>query len=197
MISIQTVFVVISTVLALVSGPSYVSDILKGRAKPQRATFLIFTLLSAIAFYGQLKLGARLPLIFTGMDVFGSLAVFLLSLKYGVSGFSRADKYAISVATVGVVISAIANQPTLAIVGVITADLAAMYLTLRKTYLKPETEPYRSWIMFGFAAVFSALSSKHYTFALLLYPLYIALATFAIPLCKYLGTRRQNSALQQ
>ncbi len=186
-------FAVISTILVLVSGPSYVSDILKGKAKPQRTTFLIFTLLSAIAFYGQLRLGGTLSLIFTGMDVLGSLGVFLLSLKYGVSGFSRHDKYAMAMALVGLIISIVVKAPVLAILGVLLADIAAMYLTLRKTYLNPETEPYVSWILFGSAAVFSALSIEHYTFGLLLYPVYIALATFAIPLIKYFGARHQAS----
>ena len=192
----RQIFAALSTILAIVSGPSYLSDILKGRAKPQRTTFFIFFMLSVIAFYGQWKLGATLSLIFTGLDVIGSLVVFLLALKFGTSGFSRKDQYALVVALIGLGVSVIAKAPVIAIIGAILADLAAMALTLHKTYLEPHTEPYISWFLFGSAAVFSALSSQHYTFGLLLYPVYIALATFAIPLSKYIGTRRLARELE-
>ena len=183
-------FALISTILTVVSGPSYVKDILQGKAKPERSTFLIFTLLSAIAFYGQLQLGAGLSLIFTGLDVLGSFGVFLLSLKYGVSGFGKQEKFAMIVALIGLVISLVAHAPLLAILGVMLADIAAMYLTLRKTFLNPDTEPYISWILFGLAAVFSGLSVQHYSFGLVVYPAYIALAAFAIPATKYFGYKR-------
>jgi len=185
----RAIFALLSAVLAVVSGPSYVSDIIHGRAKPQRATFFIFTLLSSIAFYGQLKLGAHWALVFTGLDVLGSLGVFLLAVKYGTSGFALHDRIALVVASTGLVLSFVAHSPLLAIGGVLIADVSAIALTLHKTYKDPDSEPYVSWFLFGFGAIFSALSVEHYTFALLLYPTYIALSVFAIPLAKYLGTR--------
>lgn len=176
--------------LAIVAGPSYVVDIIKGTTKPERATWFIFSVLGAIAFYGQLKLGANLSLVFSGLDSLGSFLVFVLSLKYGVSGFTRLDQYALSVASVGLIVALAVHQPVVAVCGVIVADIAGTALTLRKVYTEPASEPYSSWLLFATAGVFGTLSIRHKSFGLLLYPVYLAAANYSIAYVKLLATRQ-------
>jgi hypothetical protein len=187
-------FAAISAVLAIVAGPAYVFDIIKGTTKPERATWFIFSLLGGIAFYGQLKLGANLSLIFSGLDSLGSMLVFILSIKYGVSGLTILDRYALGVAGAGLLVSLMVHQPLFAIVGVVVADIAGTALTVRKVYFEPHSEPYSTWLLFGTAGIFGALSIRHYTFGLLVYPAYLVLANYVVAVAKYIGLRRSMSA---
>ena len=120
----KEILTIISVILILAAGPPYIFDILRKKTKPQRATWLIFTVLGLIAFISQLQLGATWSLVFLGLDVLGSLGVLILSIPYGVGGFSRLDKYSLSVAGAGVLISILAHHPVIAILGVMLADLA-------------------------------------------------------------------------
>src|SRR5258708_757111 len=118
-------FAILSGLIMLFGGPPYVIDIFKGKTKPQRTTWFIWSVQGLIAFGSQMSLGAQWSLVFAGLDAVGDLAVFLLSLKFGVGGgWRRIDVGALAIACVGLVASVVARAPLIALLGVILADFA-------------------------------------------------------------------------
>ncbi|MDB5161013.1 MAG: hypothetical protein JWO96_393 [Candidatus Saccharibacteria bacterium] len=180
---------ILSVILILAAGPPYVLDILRKKTKPQRATWLIFTVLGLIAFISQLQLGATWSLVFLGLDTLGSLAVLILSIPYGVGGFSILDKYALSVATVGVLIAILAREPIIALLGVMAADLAGALPTIHKAYIAPDSETTISWLLVGTAALLGAFTVGKMDFNLLIYPIYLTIIQYAIPIAQFVGLR--------
>lgn len=190
--NIATLFAIASGIVLLFGGPSYVTDILKGKTKPQRVTWFIWSVLGIIAFGAQLKLGAHWSLVYVGLDALGNLAVFGLSLKHGVGGWTRLDKLALSIAGLGLVISFLAHSPLIALGGVVLADAAGASLTIRKVFHAPASETPITWLALGTSALLSAFSVGRMNASLLLYPLYLMVANYGVLTAMYVGKKHTS-----
>ena len=174
-------FAILSGAVVIVGGPPYLIDILKRKTKPQRTTWFIWSVQGVIAFGSQVGLGAHWSLVFAGMNAAGNLAVFLLSLHYGVGGgWRRLDIAALVIACVGLAVSLIIKAPLIALLGVIVADFAGLVPTLRKTFLIPKSETTITWLALGTSSLLAIFSVGSWRFSLLLYPLYLAIANYAV-----------------
>jgi hypothetical protein len=187
-------FAVISAVLIVVAGPPYALDTLKGVTKPERMTWFIFSLLGVVAFISQAGLGASWSLLFSGLDTAGSCLMLLLSLKYGVGGYARRDIVALVIALGGVTAALLFKQPLLSLAGVVLADASGTALTVRKAYVQPGSETTITWLCVGTSAFFGSLAVGSWSAALLLYPAYLVVANYAVPVAQFLG-RSRHSAL--
>jgi hypothetical protein len=188
----SSIFAIISAIILIFGGPSYLTDILKGKTKPERVTWFIWSILGIIAFFSQLQLGAHWSLVYVGLDAAGNVLVFCLSLKYGVGGWARWDMTALSIASLGVLVSIIAHAPLIALSGVILADAAGAVLTIRKAYKNPGSETVITWLAIGTAALLSAFSVGRLRPVLLLYPLYLVLSSYGVLVSIRLGRRMQK-----
>ncbi|MFI5275198.1 MAG: hypothetical protein ACHQT5_00040 [Candidatus Saccharimonadales bacterium] len=185
--SLTELFGILSGTVILFGGPPYLFDILKGKTKPQRTTWFIWTFLGSIAFTSQLKLGAHWSLVYVGLNVVGNLAVFLLSLKFGTGGWRKLDVLALFIACMGVTMSFLFTNPLMALSGSIVADFAGSSLTLYKVYLDPSSETSITWFFIGTSSLFAALAVGKWDFSLLLYPAYICVATYGVLVAQWLG----------
>lgn len=170
-----------------VGGPPYLFDILRGKTKPQRITWFIWTVLGFIAFFSQVSLGAHWSLLYVGLNAAGNLAVFLLSLKFGVGGWKRLDIFALLIAGIGVAISLAAKAPLAALAGSIIADFAGAALTLYKSYFQPSTETSSTWFFAGTSSLLAAFAVGSWSFSLLLYPVYMCFATYGVLVAQWSG----------
>jgi hypothetical protein len=188
---LAAIFAVLSGIVVIIGGPPYLYDILKGRTKPERTTWFIWTVLGSIAFVTQVQLGAHWSLLFAGLNVAGNLAVFLLSIKFGVGGWKRIDIAALLIACVGLVLSFVTRSPLVALWGVIVADAAGTVPTLYKTYLMPKSETTITWLALGTSSLLAIFSVGSWKFSLLLYPVYITLSNYIVVAAQIAGTPRK------
>lgn len=180
-------FSILSALIIIAGAPPYFWDILKGKTKPQRITWFIWAVLGVIAFISQLSLHGGWSLVFIGLDALGSIAVFLLALKYGVGGWTRSDKAALVIAGIGMIVSVLARQPIIALSGVVLADISGMILTVRKTYKDPDSETTITWLFVGTSALLGALSVGKWQLGLLIYPVYLAVGNYTVLIAQLLG----------
>jgi hypothetical protein len=75
------IFAILAGLMLVAGAPPYLFDIIKGKTKPQRATWFIWGFLGVIAFISQVSLHGAWSLVFVGFDALGSVLVFFLSLK--------------------------------------------------------------------------------------------------------------------
>jgi hypothetical protein len=186
-------FAIASGLMVLIGAPFYLFDILKGKTKPERTTWLIWSIQGLIAFGAQFKLGAHWSLLYVGLEALGNIIVYLLALRFGVGGWHLRDKYALVIAAIGVIASVALKDPVLALFGVVLADFAGVALTLRKAYLDPSSETALTWFALGISSALAAASVGHWYFQLLLYPIYLSATTFAVPIAQALGLLRKKS----
>ena len=184
------IFGYISAVLSLLMVVPYVRDILYGGTRPERASWLIWTVLTSIAFFSQLAKGATDSLWLSAGQTLAVLIVLLLSTKYGVGGLTKWDIRALMAAGVGLVIWYFTNEAAYALFVIIIIDSIGTLLTVVKSYKEPETETISTFVMSGTSGVFGALAVGSLDFILLAYPFYIIVANYAIAGAILLGRRK-------
>lgn len=133
-------FAIVAALLAIVGNVPYIRDVLRGKVQPHAYTWLVWTLVSGITFLGQIAKGAGIGALPTAASEVFTLAIFLLSLRYGFKNPSFSDKVFLAVALVGLVPWFFTSDPTWSIVIVVGIDLVAFIPTLRKTWRNPGTE---------------------------------------------------------
>lgn len=136
----KELFAIIAALLAIAGNLPYLWDILKGRVQPHPYTWLVWTLVSGIVFFGQLAKGAGIGALPTAASEIFTLLIFLLSLKYGFKGITKTDMMFLAAALLGICLWILTNDPTVSVVIAVSIDLIAFIPTLRKTWKYPSTE---------------------------------------------------------
>lgn len=170
----------ISGFLGIVGLVPYIRDILLLKTKPERASWFIWLVLGGIAFASQLAKGATDSLWFVGTSTAAVLIVALLSVRYGVGGFTRRDGVALAIAGSGLVVWYFTDEAVYALFIVIAVDAIGSLLTFLKACRDPETETVSAWFLSGTAGFFALLAVGSWNPILLAYPAYIMTANYLI-----------------
>ncbi len=171
----------------------YIRDIFKGTTKPERATWLIWSVLGGIAFFSQYAEGASHSLWMTSGQTLGVLIVFALSIKYGMGGLSRRDIVSLALAGIGLLIWYLTQHAVFALIIVIFVDALGLLLTTLKTYEYPETETLSTWVLAGIAGLLGTLAVGSLDPTLLAYPVYIFLANVVMVSIILIARRRRGN----
>lgn len=169
----DTVFIIISSILAIISPVIYVKAILKGEAKPHRTTRLILLIITSLATLSLFAQHDTVAIWLALVSMLQSIVLFVLSIKHGMGGFSKMDIVCFGIALVGIVLWQTTKNPSLALYTSILADFVGMTPALVKTYRHPETEIWTYFAIDSVAALFSLLAVKIYTVQQFSYPLYL------------------------
>ena len=186
----------VSGVLLILSFLPYLKGIFKHETKPERASWLIWSILGGIAFFSQLAKGATNSLWMPGVQTIGDLLIFLLAIKYGMGGLLKRDITALSAAGISLVLWYFTNEPAVALFIAIFIDGVGALLTMIKSYEHPRTESITSWILTALGGFFGIFAVGAWNFVLLAFPLYIFVANVAIVTTIIIGRKRNPSLVR-
>lgn len=136
----KTTLAIVAALLAIVGNIPYLRDIFRGRVKPHPFTWLVWTIVSCIIFFGQVAKGAGIGALPTAASEIFTVIIFLFSLKYGFKNITRSDKVFLTIALLGIIPWVLTKDPTLSVVIAVLIDLTATLPTIRKMWRHPETE---------------------------------------------------------
>lgn len=135
---------IIASLLAVVGNVSYLKDTFRGRVRPHPYTWLVWTIVSCVTFFGQVQKGAGIGALPTGVAELFTVVIFLVSLKHLFSGtlahIRKIDTYFLIIALLGLIPWALTHDPTTSVIVVVAIDVVAFIPTLRKTWVHPESE---------------------------------------------------------
>lgn len=131
---------IIAAILAIAGNLPYIRDAFTHRVKPHPFTWLVWTIVSAIVFFGQVAKGAGIGALPAGIAELFTIIIFIFSLQYGFKYVKKSDVYFLIAALTGIIPWLIFDNPTISVIIAVTIDLIAFMPTIRKTYLHPETE---------------------------------------------------------
>ena len=186
------IFGYISGILSLLMVVPYIWDIFFKSTKPERASWFIWSVLMSIAFFTQMAKGAGNSLWLTAGQTLAVLIVFLLSIKYGVGGFSKRDIRALIAAGISLIVWYVTSDALYALILVIIIDAIGVFLTAIKTYEDPKTETLAMWLISSIASLFGMLAVGSLNYTLLLYPFYLVLANFVIVMTIIISKRKSK-----
>ena len=185
MIELVAVLGVSAGAIGIADTIPYVRDTLRGATRPHRGTWLIWGVLAVVVCLSQYADGASWSLIMGAVQAVLTCHIFVLSIRRGEGGLSPTELVMIAIASAGVVGWIVADEPLVATVCVVAADLIGAAMMVPKTYRDPESE---TLVTFAFASVGGALAAGAVgavDLSLLLYPVYYCLVNGAIALLIY------------
>ncbi len=182
---------IISALLSCFAFLPYIRDTLTGQTQPQRACWLIWSLLGSIALGSQIYEGASASLWFAAIQVGGTIVVFLLSIARGSGHFLKpGDGYVLAAAAVGMGLWMITETAVYALAITITISMLGGAVTIRKAYLAPRSETMSMWVCSCIAATFAVLSVGTLNWVLLAYPIYLLCLNGGIVVAIIMGRTR-------
>lgn len=132
--------VIIASILAIIGNVPYLIDVVKQRVKPHPYTWFVWSLVSAIAFFGQVAKGAGIGAIPTASSEIFTVLIFLFSIKHGFKNINHRDTLFFIIALLGIIPWIITKDPTLSVIIAVSIDVIAFIPSLIKTWHHPQTE---------------------------------------------------------
>ena len=175
-------FVIVGALLSLAGGLTYLTGTIKGVVKPNRVTWLIWSIVPLIAFVAQVQQGVGAQSLLTFMTSFTPLLILIASFinKESYWNLGRLDILCGVLSVCGLGLWAITAVGNAAIFFSIVADGFAAIPTIVKGYRAPETEDYRLYLLSALSAAITLLTIKTWSFEYFAWPLYILLVTLTM-----------------
>ncbi len=137
---IEIILTTIAVIFALIGNGKYLIDVVKLKTKPHPYTWLIWSIISAVVFFGQVVKGAGIGAIPTFVAEVFTVIIFLSSLKYGFKNIPKRDHYFLVASLIGLIPWALTKDPTISVIIVVIIDVIGFIPALRKTWENPESE---------------------------------------------------------
>ena len=164
---------IIAGIVSILASVPYTISIFKGITKPNRASWFIWTVVGILLFLSYKATGAHntiwVPLVYAILPAFTAI----LSIKYGIGGFSRIDIFCLIGAMLGILIWLISGTPILALISFIVIDSFGTVPTIKKAYYHPEQENTFAWALMVLANILNVIAIEEMRFSLLAYPIYL------------------------
>jgi hypothetical protein len=173
---------VLAALVGIADTIPYVRDMLGRSTRPHRGTWLIWAVLAFVVCLSQRADGASWSLIMAGTQVVLTAGIFILAIRLGTGGVSLGDTFMITVAAAGVAGWLAADEPIVATLCVVGADLIAAALMVPKTHRDPHSETLSTFALASLGGALAAGAVGVLDVSLLLYPTYYCLVNGAIAL---------------
>jgi hypothetical protein len=172
----KEIFSVIAALLAVVGNFPYLRDTLRQKTEPHAYTWLVWTLVSGVTFFGQIAAGAGVGALPTGVAWVCTFAIFLFSLRTGLKHLTFLDTVFLLLALLGIIPWFLTDDPTLSVVVAVLIDLAAFVPTIRKTWRHPASETSALYSINVARHILTLLSLEAYNVATMLHSVAMILA---------------------
>lgn len=166
-------FGVLAGVLSFSAYTLYIYKTLKGKTKPNKATWWILTLIGVIISSSYYAGGARATMWIALSYVLGPLIIAITSIKYGEGEWESLDKWCLFVAIISAFVWYFSKSPQIALVMNIVMDFIALVPTIKKSYLRPEGEDRPAWTLESISGLINLFAIEIWSFSLYFYPLYL------------------------
>jgi hypothetical protein len=164
---IHSNFVILGTLIGAAGSIAYLINTVKGKVKPNKVSFLLWSIAPLIVFFAQIKQGVGLEALMTFSTGFLPLTVFIASFvnKQAEWKLTRFDLLCGILSLMGLGLWLITKVGNIAIFFSIVADGLASVPTIVKAYKYPDTELAWPWIATVFGVVLTLLTLSTFTFA--------------------------------
>jgi hypothetical protein len=177
----QVIFGLIAGAISLAAFVPYIITSVRGKTRPNRATWFIWSVLGLILLASYYAVGARDTIWLMVGNQIGFFATLAVSMRYGEGGWTKLDKGCIVGAGLGLVAWLVFNSPLMALIMSIIMDFIGGIPTIRKAYHDPGSENRMTWFLFSAGNVFNLIAiGNDWTIPIAGYPVYMFLISSLI-----------------
>lgn len=160
---------------ALIACFSYIRSMFRGKAKPNRVSWLMWSIAPMIATAAAISNGVGWAVLPVFMSGFSPLLIFIFSFKIKKAYWKLTSfDYGCGILSgLAIVFWIITKEPNVAILFAIASDGLAAVPTLIKAWHHPETESGWPFIAGLFSAMTTFAAAKIWTFSEYAFPIYL------------------------
>jgi hypothetical protein len=160
-------------VLGFIDYLIYARSVMRGKTRPNAATWIGTSAVWFIALTSYFLVGARDTLWFVIASTAGSFFVALLTVRYGVK-WQRSDFVCLTGAAGVGALGVLTESPLNALSAAMVVDFLALYPTVAKTWKHPDWEEPFPWIVTAAASVLTVMAvSLPWKFEIAAFPIYL------------------------
>lgn len=177
MFEITTIFGWLAGIVGFAAFIPYIFAILRGKTTPNRATWIIWTVVSTVSLFSYGASGAEHTIWYPISDALAPFIILLLSIKQGEGGWTQLDRGCLVTAGIGVFFWWLFGSALLGLCMSLLADAMGAIPTMIKVYQRPKSEDRNAWAMTFIAVVLNlgAVENWH-SFSILVYPIYMLIS---------------------
>ena len=169
--------VFLGAAVSLFGAATYIKEMLKGKAKPNRLSWLIWSISPLIAFFASISSGftlAAIPIFTSGI---APLIIFTVSLfkKEAYWKIETKDYVCGAFSIIALVLWYITKNPITAIILAVAGDTLAALPTIIKGWKYPETESAAPFCGGLFNALTSFIALEKWNIQTIIFPIYLVL----------------------
>lgn len=181
-----------ATIVALVSFIPYFRDIFARKTNPHAFTWLIWGVLTVIAFLGQLSGHAGPGAWVTGFTALVCLLIAGIAAANGQRNIARVDWIALAGAGFALGIWFLTRGPLLSVILITVIDTIGFIPTLRKSYARPFEETMSTFGLGGLKWVLGLLALERVSVITVLFPLAIVVQSWFFVVILVIRRRQRN-----
>ena len=167
--------VLIAAVLSSLAALAYIRSMFKGDTKPNRVTWLMWSVAPFVATAASLSMGADWAVIPVFMAGFGPFMIFTASFfsRKAYWKLAKFDYVCGVISALAIVLWYITSNPGIAIVFSILSDALAGVPTIIKAWHDPKTESVWPYFIGIFSPITSFVVAAAWNFSELAFPIYL------------------------
>jgi hypothetical protein len=179
--------VFLGAAVQLVGIYSYIKDVVRGDTKPNRVTWLLWSIAPLIGTAAAITNDVECAVLPVFMSGFGPLLVFIASFvnKKSYWKLEKFDYGCGFLSLLALILWWITKIPEVAIIFAIASDGLAAVPTLVKSWKYPETENAGPFTAGIFSSLTSFAAIKIWNFSALAFPIYLVIVNISITLAIY------------
>jgi hypothetical protein len=159
-------------VLSIAGYVPYVISILRKKTLPNKATWIIWTIVGGLLAFSYLAEGDPNTIWLPIGYFVGPLVVAILSFWYGYMEWTRLDKICLIAAIISVIPWILSSNATATLLINVFIDATGAIPTLVKTFREPDTEDFVAWFIFFVANTLQVVAISYWNLAAI-YPIYL------------------------
>lgn len=170
---------VIAVIIGFIGYVPYFRDISRGKTKPHAFSWLVWGVLTAIAFFGQVTSNGGAGAWVTGFTAVFCFIIFLFALWHGKKDFPLIDWLSLAGAGFALILWALTDDPLGAVIIVSIIDILGFVPTFRKSIKRPNEETMFTYTMSGLKYIVGIIALSNYSLVTVLYPISLILSNGA------------------
>lgn len=172
---LQEYTIFLSIILWSIGGITYMIKTVKGKTRPNRVSWLVWSIAPMIASYAAIKDGVGWIIAPVFLAWFNPFLIFILSFTHK-NAYWKLEKFdyicgALALIALGIYVTT--KDAMLTILFSILSDFFAGIPTLKKSWNHPETEDYKIFLFSSISVLISFLSIKSGSFNKLSFSIYL------------------------
>ncbi len=181
-------FALAAVLLATIRYATYFYTIYKGETKPHAFSWLLWGCVTGVGTIAQFELEAGPSAWALAFVSVTCLFIALLSFFIGERDYKKSDWCVLFVCALAIPIWKLTDNPLLALVLIMSIDCLTYWPTVRKSYLRPDTEPPISYFFAGSRYFLMLFAVPDPGWGNLMYPLFLMVTDWGFAL--YVMIRR-------